>query len=86
MNFHQPYALTSRIDTTTFLRRWTTLTRTTLLGAFLLTDFLAIVGMAWLTGISYHLVVYQNAGEIINYLTVGLLSATIFVITNVFRG
>jgi Undecaprenyl-phosphate glucose phosphotransferase len=86
MNFHQPYALTSRIDTTTFLRRWTTLTRTTLLGAFLLTDFLAIVAMAWLTGISYHLVVYQDAGEIINYLKVGLLSATIFVVPNVFRG
>lgn len=86
MNFHQPYALTSRIGTDAFLRRLTTLTRTTLLGAFLLCDFLAIVAMAWLTGVSYHLVVYQNAGEIMNYLKIGLLSATIFVIPNAFGG
>jgi Undecaprenyl-phosphate glucose phosphotransferase len=86
MNFHQPYALTSRIGTNALLRRWTTLTRTTLLGAFLLTDFLAIVAMSWLTGVSYHLAVYQNAGEITNYVEVGLLSAILFVIPNVFRG
>jgi len=86
MNFHQSYALTSRIDTNPFLRRWVTLTRTTLVGAFLVTDFLAIVAMSWLTGVSYHLVVYQNAGDIVNYFKVGLLSAIIFVIPNVFSG
>ncbi|HEY6254320.1 MAG TPA: undecaprenyl-phosphate glucose phosphotransferase [Xanthobacteraceae bacterium] len=86
MNFHQSYALTSRIDTSAFLRRWTTLTRTTILGAFLLTDFSVIVAMSWLTGVSYHLVVYQDAGDIMNYLKAGLLSAVIFVIPNVFRG
>jgi polysaccharide biosynthesis protein PslA len=86
MNFHQPYAVASRNDTRQFLRRWTAVTRTTVLGAFLLTDFAAIVAMSWLTGVSYHLVVYQDAGEIINYLNVGLLSAIIFVIPNMFRG
>jgi Undecaprenyl-phosphate glucose phosphotransferase len=52
----------------------------------MLTDFAAIAGMSWLTGISYHLLVYQDAGEPSNYLQVGLLSAIIFVIPNLFRG
>jgi Undecaprenyl-phosphate glucose phosphotransferase len=86
MNFHQPYPLTSRFDTNQLLRRWPVVTRTSILGAFLLTDFAVIVAMSWLTGISYHLVVHQFAGESINYLKVGLLTAIIFVIPNVFRG
>jgi polysaccharide biosynthesis protein PslA len=86
MNFHQPHALASRIDTSRLLRRWTTVARTTILGAFLLADFAVIVAMSWLTGISYHLVVYQYGGDTINYLQVGLLSAVIFVIPNLFRG
>jgi Undecaprenyl-phosphate glucose phosphotransferase len=86
MNFHQPHVLASRIDTSQLLRRWTIVTRTSVLGAFLLADFAVIVAMAWITGISYHLIVHQYAGESINYLTVGLLTAIIFVIPNVFRG
>jgi Undecaprenyl-phosphate glucose phosphotransferase len=86
MNFYQPQVLASRIDTRQFLRRWTIVTRTSVLGAFLLADFAVIIAMSWLTGISYHLIVHQYAGESINYLTVGLLTAIIFVIPNVFRG
>jgi Undecaprenyl-phosphate glucose phosphotransferase len=86
MNFHQPHTLTSRIDTRQFQRQWTAVARTTILGGFLLADFAVIVAMSWLTGISYHLMVYQEVGEIINYLNVGLLSAIIFVIPNLFRG
>jgi Undecaprenyl-phosphate glucose phosphotransferase len=86
MNFHQPHALTSRIGTNRFLWRWTSVSRTTILGTFLLADFAAIVAMSWLTGISYHLVVYQYPGDTISYLEVGLLSAIIFVIPNLFRG
>jgi Undecaprenyl-phosphate glucose phosphotransferase len=86
MNFHQPYALTSRIGTNRLLRRWTTITRTTILGAFLVTDITVIVGMSWLTGISYHLAAYQYPGDSISYLRVGVLSAIIFVIPNLFRG
>jgi Undecaprenyl-phosphate glucose phosphotransferase len=85
MNLHHPHTLTSRIDTRQALRQWTAVTRTSVLGAFLLTDLAAIVLMSWLTGISYHLMVYQDAGEPINYLKVGLLSAIIFVIPNLFR-
>ena len=86
MNFHQQYALTSRTDTNRFLRWWKGVTRTTMLGAFMLVDIVVIVGMAWLTGISYHLAVYQRAGDSMSYLKVGLLSASVFVITNLFRG
>ena len=56
------------------------------MGGFLLADFAVIVFLSWLTGISYHLIVHQDAGESINYLKIGLLSAIIFVIPNVFRG
>jgi Undecaprenyl-phosphate glucose phosphotransferase len=86
MNFHQPHALASRFDTSQFLPRWTSLARTTVLGGFLLADFTIIVAMSWLTGISYHLIVHQYAGDAVNYLEVGLLSAILFVITNLFRG
>jgi Undecaprenyl-phosphate glucose phosphotransferase len=86
MNLHQSHAFNSRIDTIRFLRRWPAVTRTAILGAFLLADFAVIVAMSWLTGISYHLIVHRYAGESVNYLKVGLLSAIIFVIPNLFRG
>src|SRR6266853_1757890 len=86
MNFHQPTVLTSRIDTSRLFRRWTTVARTTIVGAFLLADLAVIVALSWLTGISYHTIVYQFSGDSINYLKVGLLSAIIFVISNLFRG
>jgi Undecaprenyl-phosphate glucose phosphotransferase len=86
MNIHQPHALTSRIDTSRILWRAASFARTAILGAFLLADFTAIVAMAWLSGISYHLLVYQYAGDAVNYLEVGFISAIIFVIPNVFRG
>jgi Undecaprenyl-phosphate glucose phosphotransferase len=68
------------------MRRLTSVTRTTVLGAFLLADFTTIVAMSWLTGVSYHLVVYQDRGETVNYFQVGLICAIFFVIPNVFRG
>jgi len=86
MNYHQPHALTSRIDTGRLLRRRTSVARSTVLGAFLLADFTVIVAMSWLTGISYHLIVHQYAGDSVNYLKVGLLSAIVFVLPNLFRG
>jgi Undecaprenyl-phosphate glucose phosphotransferase len=86
MNFHQPHALVSRIDTRRLLRRLISVARPTILGAFLLADFTAIMAMSWLTGISYHLIVYQDAGDTINYFKIGLVSAIIFVIPNLFRG
>ena len=61
-------------------------TRTSLLAAFLISDFAVIVAMAWATGVSYHLLVHQYSGDSTNFLQVGVLSAIIFVIPNLFRG
>jgi len=85
MNIHQPFALGSRIDTSR-LRRWGSLTRTSVPAAFLLADLAVIVAMAWVTGMSYHVIVYQYWGDTLSYLQVGLLAAIIFVVPNLFRG
>jgi Undecaprenyl-phosphate glucose phosphotransferase len=86
MNIHQPYALGSRIETSPLLRRWANVTRTSVLGAFLIADVAVIVAMSWITGMSYHVVVYQYWGDTVSYLQVGMLAAIIFVIPNLFRG
>ncbi|HLH98884.1 MAG TPA: undecaprenyl-phosphate glucose phosphotransferase [Xanthobacteraceae bacterium] len=86
MKFHQAQTLASRFDTSSVLRLRSFATRTSLLGAFLLSDFAVIVAMAWATGTSYHLLVHQYAGNSVSYLQLGVLSAIIFVIPNLFRG
>jgi Undecaprenyl-phosphate glucose phosphotransferase len=86
MNVHHTYALTSRIDTNRFLRRWTSLSRTAFFSAILLSDIIIIVTMACLTGVAYHLVVYGVVGDLMTFLEVGLVSAVVFVIPNLFRG
>jgi Undecaprenyl-phosphate glucose phosphotransferase len=86
MNVQPTYTLTSPADTNRFLRRWTSLSRAGFFSAVLLSDVVAIVAMAWLTGIAYHWAVYGLAGDIISYLEVGLLSAIVFVLPNLFRG
>jgi FlaA1/EpsC-like NDP-sugar epimerase len=59
--------------------------RTAFFSVILLSDIAIIVTMSWLTGVSYHLAVYGFSGDIISYLEVGLLSAMVFVIPNLFR-
>jgi Undecaprenyl-phosphate glucose phosphotransferase len=86
MNIQQGYALRSRPDTNQALRLWTALTRTTFFSVILVSDVLVIVAMACLTGVAYHLVVYHEPGDVLSFLEVGALSATIFVIPNLFRG
>jgi len=86
MNVHHTYALTSRTDTNRFLRRWTSLSRTGFFSAALLCDVAVIVGMAWLTGVGYHVAVYGARGDVVSYLQVGLLSAIVFALPNLVRG
>ena len=86
MNFHQHYALSSRIDTSRVLRLRASVARTAVLGTFMLTDFATIVAMALLTGISYHLVVYQEAGDTLSFIRVGVIAAAIFGTSNLVRG
>jgi hypothetical protein len=86
MNVHPTYSLTSPIDANRFLRRWTSLSRTAFCGTILLADIAVIVSMAWLTGVTYHYFAYREIGDIVSYLEVGLLTAMIYAIANLFRG
>ena len=85
MNTHQNYTLASRPQTNRVLRGWAVLSRGTFSGAIFLTDVALIVAMSTLTGIAYHLVAYGDAGNVSSYVQVGLLAASIFAISNLFR-
>ena len=83
---HPSYTLASRPQTGRFLRAWAVLSRGTFSGAIFLTDVALIVAMSCITGIAYHLAVYGDHGDIASFLQVGVLAASIFAISNVFRG
>jgi hypothetical protein len=85
MNTHQNYTLASRPQTNPMLRGWAVLSRGTFSGAIFLTDVALIVAMSCFTGIAYHLVAYGNRGNISSFVQVGLLAASIFAISNLFR-
>jgi Undecaprenyl-phosphate glucose phosphotransferase len=86
MNTHPTYTLASRPQTSRFLRGWAMLSRGTFSGAFFLADVLLIVAMSCATGVAYGLAVYRDPGDISSFLQVGILAASIFTISNVFRG
>jgi Undecaprenyl-phosphate glucose phosphotransferase len=85
MNTHQSYTLASRPQTNPMLRGWAVLSRGTFSGAIFLTDVALIVATSCLTGIAYHLVAYGNRGNISSFVQVGLLAASIFAVSNMFR-
>jgi hypothetical protein len=85
MNTHQNYTLASRPQTNRVLRGWAVLSRGTFSGAIFLADVALIVAMSTLTGIAYHLVAYGIRGNVSSYAQVGLLAASIFAISNLFR-
>jgi Undecaprenyl-phosphate glucose phosphotransferase len=85
MNTHQNYTLASRPQTSPVLRGWAVLSRGTFSGAIFLTDIALIVTMSCLTGIAYHLVAYGEGGNLSSYIQVGLLAASIFAVSNLFR-
>src|SRR4051812_16171572 len=77
MNIHPNYALTSRPDTNRLLRWWITLAHTALFGGIFLADIAVILAMASLTGVLYHLAIYDHTGEISSYIEVGGVAAII---------
>ena len=85
MNTHQNYTLASRPQTSRALRGWAVLARGTFSGAIFLTDVALIVAMSCLTGIAYHLAAYREHGHISSYVQVGVLAASIFAVSNLFR-
>ena len=82
---NQNYTLASRPQTSRVLRGWAVLSRGTFSGAIFLTDVALIVSMSCLTGIAYHLAAYGEPGHISSYAQVGVLAASIFAVSNLFR-
>jgi len=85
MNTHPSYTLASRPQTGRFLRARAVILRGTFAAAIFLTDIAFIVAMSCLTGIAYHLTVYGNPGSLTLFVQVGVLAASIFAVSNVFR-
>jgi Undecaprenyl-phosphate glucose phosphotransferase len=85
MNIHQSYTLTSQPGTRRSSRWWTALTRAVFFVGVFLIDVAAIISMSLLTGVIYHLIVHGHEGEPVSFLQVGVLSAIIFAIANLFR-
>jgi hypothetical protein len=86
MNTHLSYTLASRPETGRFLHGWALLTHGTFSGGIILIDVALILVMSCLTGIGYHLAAYGEIGDIASFIQVGVLTASIFVTSNVFRG
>jgi Undecaprenyl-phosphate glucose phosphotransferase len=61
------------------------LSRGTFSGGIFLTDVALIVAMSCLTGVAYHLAAYGEHGPISSYVQVGVLAASIFAVSNLFR-
>jgi Undecaprenyl-phosphate glucose phosphotransferase len=85
MNTHQNYTLASQPQTGQMLRMWAVLSRGTFSGAIFLIDVALIVAMSIITGVVYHLVAHGNRGDISSFVQVGVLAASIFTISNLFR-
>ena len=82
MNIHQNYTLASRPQTSP---GWAVASRGTFSGVIFLADVALIASMSCLTGIAYHLAAYREYGNISSYIQVGVLAASIFAVSNLFR-
>jgi len=85
MNPHQSYTLASPQQRGLF-GSWAQLSRGTFAGALMAADIAVIVAMSCLTGIVYNLLFHDYPGDLATFLQVGALAASIFVISNLFRG
>jgi Undecaprenyl-phosphate glucose phosphotransferase len=86
MNTLQTYSLASPAQKRRFLSVWAVLSRGTFSGAIFLIDVALIVATSCFTGIAYHLIAYGYPGNIASFAQVGVLAASIFAISNMFRG
>jgi Undecaprenyl-phosphate glucose phosphotransferase len=86
MNVQPSYTLASPPQSSRVLRGWAQLSRGTFSSAIFLVDVATIIAMSFVTGIAYHLAVYGEVGDISSFVQVGALAASIFAISNVFRG
>jgi Undecaprenyl-phosphate glucose phosphotransferase len=86
MNTHPNYTLASLPQTGRFLRARVVLMRGTFAATIFLTDIAFIVAMSCLTGIAYHLAAYGKPGNVLLFIQVGVVTASIFAVSNLFRG
>jgi Undecaprenyl-phosphate glucose phosphotransferase len=85
MNTQQNYTLAAPPQTSFLLRRWAVLSRGTFSGAIFIADIALIVAMSVATGVPYHLAAFGYPGNIASLIQVGVLAASIFAISNLFR-
>src|SRR5262245_26495250 len=74
------------IDLAPPARRWASLVRNGFGALALVTDVVAILAMATITGAIYHAFVYGAVDSTISFFEVGAVAAGIFVLPNIFRG
>jgi len=86
MNVQPGYTLATRPEMSRVLRAWALVSRGTFSTAIFLIDVALIVATSCITGIAYYRIVYGDIDEISTCVQVGLLAASIFTISNVFRG
>jgi Undecaprenyl-phosphate glucose phosphotransferase len=86
MNTLPNYTLAARPESGRMLRGWAGLSGGTFSGAIFLTDIALIVAMSCLTGVAYHLAAYGDHGNVAEFVQVGVLAASIFAVSNIFRG
>jgi Undecaprenyl-phosphate glucose phosphotransferase len=86
MNTVPSYTLAARPQRGRFLGAWAVLQRGTFAGALFLLDVSLIVAISCGTGVAYSLAVYRDPGDIASYAQIGVLAASIFAISNLFRG
>ncbi|HZC55035.1 MAG TPA: undecaprenyl-phosphate glucose phosphotransferase [Xanthobacteraceae bacterium] len=86
MNVQPNYTLASPAPTGRLLRGWAQLSHGTFSIAIFLIDVGVIVAMSFVTGVLYYLAVYGDVGVISSYIQLGVLAASIFAVSNVFRG
>jgi Undecaprenyl-phosphate glucose phosphotransferase len=86
MNTPLSYTLVARPENGRTLHAWAVAARGVFSVAVFLTDIAFIVAMSCLTGIAYHLAVYGEAGNVGSFIQLGVLAASIFAVSNAFRG
>lgn len=80
------HTLISRSSVDARLRRRKRLTGELMTICIAFADVAAVIGVAMLTGIGYHWMFYGQSGDLLAFLRIGLIIASVVAITNLFRG
>jgi Undecaprenyl-phosphate glucose phosphotransferase len=86
MNLQPTYTLAASPQTGPLLRGWALLSRGTFSSTIFLIDVAWIIASSFFTGVVYYHLAYGDIGLVSSYVQVGVLAASIFAISNVFRG